>query len=66
MRLRRVRGKLGDLRLNRPDLFSIMQHSYVCGLPRHWKETRLLIDYIHHLENKLDNKGEDNERTVEQ
>lgn len=52
--------------MNRPDLFTIMQNSYACGLPRHWKETRLLIDYIQHLEDKLNNKGEDNARTMEQ
>lgn len=39
--------------MERPDLFAIMQHSYACGLPRHWKETRRLIEYIEHLEARI-------------
>lgn len=50
--------------MNRPDLFTITQNSYACGLPRHWKETRLLVEYIEYLEQKLTEGGTD-EKPVE-
>jgi hypothetical protein len=42
--------------MRRPDLHTIMQESYACGLPRHWKDTRALIDYIGYLEQQLEQK----------
>lgn len=44
--------------MKRPDLFAILQHSYACGLPRHWKDTQLLINYIEHLETQINDKGD--------
>lgn len=51
--MRHLCGRSGAVRLKRPDLFTITQNSYACGLPRHWKETRELVDYIQYLEHKL-------------
>jgi hypothetical protein len=39
--------------MNRPDLTTIAQNSYACGLPRHSKETRMLVQYIEYLEGQL-------------
>lgn len=50
--------------MRRPDLLSIMQYSYACGLTRHWKETRMLVDYIEYLEGRINNTAK--EETHEQ
>lgn len=39
--------------MNRPDLFAALQNSYACGLPRHWKDTKILVEYIEYLEQQL-------------
>lgn len=48
--------------MRKPDVPAILQHSYACGLPRHEKDTRVLVDYIEYLEQKINNKGEQDER----
>ena len=59
-----VREELGGARVRRPDLINIMQYSYACGLTRHWKETRMLVDYIEYLESRINNTAK--EETHEQ
>jgi hypothetical protein len=39
--------------VKRPDLHDIMMNSYACGLERHHKNVRALIEYIEHLEGQV-------------